>query len=302
MNFRYLLIVLALSAAFASDSWGQLKEASPSKQAAQPLAADQRGTDQVPFAVKILPATDAKEQAEKAERERKEKAIVDDKVAFETQRIADYTDRLAWFTLILSGVAILQAGLFLWQLRYMRQSIVDAAIAANASARSATALVASERARFFVVLEKHNLSDLIKAVRDTGRLTTGENFSIQFNFKNYGKTPGILKERVVGSIVADDLPQTLPLPLSVKDFPETMIGSHDSTKSDWFSPNEFPIPAEVGEVGRNNKRFWFYGRLYYDDVFGDPQVHCFYFRSKSNTAGEHCVLEPVEPKGHKKST
>lgn len=55
-------------------------------------------------------------------------------------------------------------------------------------------------------------------------------------------------------------------------------------------------------IGRNNTRFWFYGRLYYKDVFGDPQVHCFYFRSKTNPSAEHCVSEPVEPEGHQKST
>ena len=159
-----------------------------------------------------------------------------------------------------------------------------------------------ERGRFFIVLKNYNLSHLIKAVKDNGRLTPGENISIEFYFKNYGKTPGILKERVIGSVIAEELPDTLPLPLSVKDFPETMIGAGNCTKPDWFGPDTFPTGPEIGEVGRNNKRFWFYGRLYYDDVFGDPQVHCFYFRSKSNVAGDHCVLEPVEPKAHKKST
>src|ERR1700686_2117559 len=123
MRLRSLMVALALLTALPSHSWGESKQPSPSKQPAQPTATDQRGTDQVPLAVRILPAQDAEEQTEKAERDRKEKAIIDEKVAFETQRIADYTARLAWFTLLLFVIAILQAGLFVWQLQLFRNSL-----------------------------------------------------------------------------------------------------------------------------------------------------------------------------------
>lgn len=123
MRFHCLVIALALLATNASDSWGQSKQPPPSKQATEPTAADKRGTDGVPLAVKIIPAPDAKEQADKAEHERKEKAVIDEKLTFETQRIADYTARLALFTAILMLVAIGQAGLFVWQLRYMRGDV-----------------------------------------------------------------------------------------------------------------------------------------------------------------------------------
>jgi hypothetical protein len=175
-------------------------------------------------------------------------------------------------------------------------------IAANAAKEAADAVSAVERARFFIVVEEHNLSHLVRTFQNVGRLTPGENISIKFCFKNYGKTPGILKERIIGSVIADELPDSLPLLLSIKDFPETMIGSADETKSDWFSPYTIPTTPEIGAIARNSIRFWLYGRLYYDDVFGEAQVHCFYFRSKSDAAANQCVLEPVEPKDHKKST
>ena len=109
------MAALTILAAFASDSRGQSKQPlSQSKQSAQPPAPDQRGTEQVPLAVKILSATDAKEKADKEDRERQEKAKVDEKLAFETQLIVDYTDRLSLFTIFLFGVAVLQAGLFTW--------------------------------------------------------------------------------------------------------------------------------------------------------------------------------------------
>lgn len=140
MRLRHIAIALALLAAFASDSWGQSQEPpAQSQPAAQPATPDKRGTDDVPLAIKIIPAPDAKEQADKAEHERKEKAVIDEKLAFETQRIADYTDRLALFTVLLFSVAVLQAGLFLWQLRYMRQGMRDAEMAAKAAQDSAEA-------------------------------------------------------------------------------------------------------------------------------------------------------------------
>jgi hypothetical protein len=146
MKLYYLPIALTFLAAFTSESSAQSKQPpDQSKQATQPPASDPRGADQVPLAIKILPATDAKEQAEQAERDRKDKAVLDEKLAFETQRIADYTERLARFTIFLFCVAIAQAVLFAWQLAYMRQSMRDATTAATAAKRSAVATISQAK-------------------------------------------------------------------------------------------------------------------------------------------------------------
>ena len=75
MRLRYLVVALMFLAAFASNHWEQLNQRHPpqSKQAAQPAAPDQRGTDQVPLTVKILPAQDAEKQADKAEHKQRRK-------------------------------------------------------------------------------------------------------------------------------------------------------------------------------------------------------------------------------------
>jgi hypothetical protein len=99
---RLLAALLLLSGvAFSQDA--------PPNEPTQPPARNERGTDQEPFTVKILPAPGAQEKADKEEHERAEKAQIDRKLAFETQRIADYTDRLALFTLFLVFVAMGQA-------------------------------------------------------------------------------------------------------------------------------------------------------------------------------------------------
>ncbi len=113
-----LAAVIALLAVFTTDSWPQSRKFSePNNQAAQPTAPDQRGTEQLPLTVKVLPSQPSEEQTKKEEAEKHEKAEIDKKLAFETQRIADYTDRLALFTVFLFFVAVSQAGLFV--MRYI---------------------------------------------------------------------------------------------------------------------------------------------------------------------------------------
>jgi hypothetical protein len=306
MTLRSLAISLALLAAFVSNSWGQSKETPPSKAKAesraqaqprtdeQDAAADQRGTEKFPLSVKMVGVEKTQPSADKSAKE-------------------DEKQPTDWWmfgvTAIVAFIALLQLFAFIAQARYMKRTVFEmrktthtTIRAARASIKSAGAIVAAERARFFVVIDQCNLAHLVGKFQNEGRLTPGENISISFRFKNYGKTPGILKERIIDSVIAEELPETLPLLLRVKDFPETMIGSMNETKLDWFGPAELPTTEQMGAVMRNTKRFWLYGRLYYNDVFGNPQVHCFYFRSKSNAAMNHCVLEPVEPKGHKEST
>ena len=91
--------------------------------------------------------------------------------------------------------------------------------------------------------------------------------------------------------------------LSTKDFPEYMIGASDATKATNYSPTTHPLVSQIRSMSRNSIRLWFFGRLYYDDVFGDPQVHRFYFRSKSPLGGGgSIVLEPFKYKDYNQST
>jgi hypothetical protein len=202
------VIALAFLATLASDSWGQSKQP-PSKQTAQPPATDPRGTDQVPLAVKILPATDAKEQAEKSEHDRKEKAAIDEKLAFETQRIANYTTRLAWFTLMLFGVAVLQAGLFLWQLGYMRKGMKDATIAARAASRSATATVAQAKVARNSAIKLQRPYIFVFGVQRL--LRDVPEFYAEFTIANFGAIPAIIEDVFVGFVFSDRGEPPMPL-------------------------------------------------------------------------------------------
>jgi hypothetical protein len=147
---RQLFLLLLMTGIAAAQSPQPAISNKPAEQAVQPTASDQRGTEKVPLNVKILPAPDAEDQAQRAERGSREKAIIDKKLAFETQRTAVYTDRLAWLTLLLFCAAVGQIALFWVQLRYMRVGTKDTGIAAGAAQTSADiarmSMVASDRA------------------------------------------------------------------------------------------------------------------------------------------------------------
>ncbi len=77
MKLRCVVIALALLAAFASDSWGQSQRKAPpreeTKTTQQPAASDQRGTEQSPAIVKIIPTPKTAEETESDRKEREDK-------------------------------------------------------------------------------------------------------------------------------------------------------------------------------------------------------------------------------------
>ena len=136
---RQFVVGVALLLAAISDSSGQAPRSFRSNPPSQPPAADQRGTDQSPLTVKVLPSQRSTEEVEKEERERREKAEVDKKLTEAAGQIAVYSFWLGIFTLALFCAVIGQIGLSWIQLRYMRKALDDAALAANAAQASAHA-------------------------------------------------------------------------------------------------------------------------------------------------------------------
>jgi hypothetical protein len=278
MGLRCLVIALAFLAAFASDSWGQSKQPSAqSKQPAQPPAADQRGTDQVPLTVKILPAQDTKEKADKEERERQEKAVIDEKLAFETQRIADYTDRLALFTIFIFCVAVSQAGLFVWQLLYMRKGMEEAAIAAKAAKESAeTAKIQAGVAR-----------DTLQTMQDTAerqlRAYVGvSQFSISkvetgapeavVHIKNFGQTPAYNMQTWIHMWITRH-PLRIILPVAPESLLKSTAILHPGCEVVHFMPKEPAVkPEHIASLGTPEGTIYVYGEITYRDAFKNPRT------------------------------
>ncbi|MDE2285878.1 MAG: hypothetical protein KGK33_14805 [Hyphomicrobiales bacterium] len=307
-----MILGLALSLALISDSVAQSPQQTPVNQTPKTddrPASHQRGTPNQPLTVKVVPTPEQKADAEKETAGAKLNAADDEK-------LIKYTGDLVLVGIVQFCVFVLQLVAFIIQACYLRRSVVEmrrtthATIrATRAAQKSADALFAAERARFFIVIDKHDLNYLTGVIETSvtpplqeNAHVPGANFNIRYRFRNYGKTPGIIKEVAIHSMIATD-PIDPVFTLAFNDFPENMIGPQDSTPQRRYNPTIAPVVSQLRAIRRNNARFWFFGRLYYDDVFGNHQVHRFYFRSVwLYDDGGKCILQPYDYKHHNQST
>jgi hypothetical protein len=91
----------------------------PQSQSAQPAKeseSNQRGTENAPFIVKILPAPETKQEPAASNRDEFDKASSD-------KKIADFTELLFWATVALSVIAAFQLFVFSWQGIQLRNAV-----------------------------------------------------------------------------------------------------------------------------------------------------------------------------------
>jgi len=90
------------------------------------------GTEQSPLVVRVLPTSKSAGEAEEEKKEREERRAAE-------RDLTTYTLYLWLATSAFALVALVQAGLFVWQLVLLRRTVRDAATAANAANASAEA-------------------------------------------------------------------------------------------------------------------------------------------------------------------
>jgi hypothetical protein len=313
---RHAVFGMALLLAIIGDSLAESRRHShnhqpvqtPSTQSTQPPAADQRGTDQIPFSVKIVPGERTKEQAEKEERERREgddKTTIDRRLADDTQRLANETKSLAeytfWldvFTIFLVFAAISQIGLFVWQLRLIRQSLEDAKKAADAATVGAGA--AKQSADATIATLDH--------LRDTARrqlrayvfvaqveiVDVGtDNVNAAVIIRNRGQTPAY-------DVTVSTGANAFNVPGNVT-FTPTPVGP-DSSRfvlgPDGLGRRNISLHSIIGASGA----LYVWGEILYKDAFGEDQYTRFRHMIGGGTAGwPSDYLMTVCPEGNEAS-
>jgi hypothetical protein len=267
---RAVLIVLALLLAMSGDSWGQSRSSpqpnNQSQAAQQPTAADQRGTEQSPAFVKIIPSPKTAAETTQDAEDREEKAKAD-------LWIIRWTGAVAVFTLVLAGISG-------WQGIQLKRSV--------------DLLAQSERAQMFIVIHSEHLRMLTDtAERYVESPDMGESVlysdvaDVSYSFKNYGKTPAIVRE-ISGRLVYGKRPPDEPTFVPTDQvLQEHMIASGEATAVisplDDVRPHrckmdeELTVP-EVAAIVRAQSYIWFCGRILYDDIFGRKHEHRFLWR------------------------
>jgi len=188
-------------------------------------------------------------------------------------------DGVAFFTCLLAMVAVGQAGLFVWQLRYMKLGLKDTGDAALAAKLNAEALVGSERARVYVVVEDQSFREVIHRAAAYDHPTSADMrvspSTFKYRLKDYGKSPAIIQQVAHGLLIAADLPSTrnctVQIPLTI----EEILGAGETSAGCVEVALPSMLVGDAVAIQRSEKSIWFYGELKYHDTF---QVRTLHFR------------------------
>jgi hypothetical protein len=177
------------------------------------------------------------------------------------------TDALvALFTLCLVAIGA-------WQGYALYQTVA-------ATNTSALALTQAERAHVFVRIVNQNFGEILSTLNQlassrTDRITAPA--EVEFCFKNYGKTPAIVKEIAHDIILRREFPDEIDY-IPVDLVPTERIIPTDNETEKWKClRTDFQV-GDARDVIRAYRSFWFYGRVLYDDVFGIEHEHRFIYR------------------------
>ncbi|MEA2899715.1 MAG: hypothetical protein QOJ84_5330 [Bradyrhizobium sp.] len=169
MKLRCLVVALTLLAAFASDSWGQSQQPTPpptqSTQPNQTPKPYERGTEDSPIIVKVLPTKESDEKATADARHENEKAEND-------RRLARFTEALFWATGALSVIALFQLFVFGWQGVQLKRSV--------SAAKEATELGNRE------FISTHRPKIIVYGLDFCGNLAEEKPVPISFRYVNAG--------------------------------------------------------------------------------------------------------------------
>jgi hypothetical protein len=193
------------------------------------------------------------------------------------KQIAYYTKWLAWFTGALVAVSGVQ-GYFL--LRADR----TARIAAESAKQSADAAIAVESARLLCFPQSHNYWEAVgqwasRWPNSPGMGPLGNTVEAHFVFKNYGKTPAILKE-VRGALEhRKEPPEMLGGSAPYLGLPIEQVIGHGLLTDDFKVeiPHFFTM-AEAIAMSNDDGAIWLRGQVVYDDVFGREGTQWFIYR------------------------
>jgi hypothetical protein len=267
------MIALAFLAANSSDSRGESKQPSP-KATQQNATQQERGTENSPVVVKVLPTEKPQKEIEReTEKEKSDRLLVS-----LTGDLAKYTNRLFWATCLL---ALITAGLVIagfFQVCDSKRSIAAAEASVKIAERALTELEAP-----FLVIKIHDSGIQWKPARN---ITFDD---VKFTVTNYGRTPAHVLE-LLESVIQVPKGETVPILDPGKQRGNPMpygVISPPQSETQIFktvSNINFFEGGGCGAFPDVMQRAWFRGFVRYRDIFGSQFVmgFCFVFDTTEN--------------------
>jgi hypothetical protein len=278
LKLRHVAIALTLLVALAPDSWGQSRQP-PGKTSPQNAAQQERGTENSPVVVKVVPTEKTADELAREDARVQERLAID-------QRFISLTGDLALSIKLLfvaAGVlSLITLGLVVASFRQVgdaRKSIAAALDSAAAARGSAEAFMNAEGAQLYPVVTASNLEQIFRlksgvhepAMEPSVRMQSP---SVSYCFKNYGKTPAKLQS-IMHNIQFFDPPSQYREMQIEQGRPLEIIGAGEASSD---IACEMPAPFNenmVRSVAEHRGELLFYGEAVFTDFF-DRQFLCFW--------------------------
>ena len=234
---RYLVAALfLLFAATVAFSQQLPPTKGKSGQTQQPSATDQRGTQQSPIVVKVLPTPKTNEEAIQEAKERNEKEALD-------RRITDATDNIVYFSKILAAVAVLQFLALIFQAWILRRTV-------NTSRASERAYVTMSHEAPGVVFETEGL------------------FYLTIKIKNYGRTPAKVTDTLLKPVILPPGEKLPPKPNYIRDRENLESPKAFLVRDDYFIVTEyFDTKEQILAIQDGTAILYLIGYVDYVDAF-----------------------------------
>jgi hypothetical protein len=276
MRLCYLVIALAFAAATASNSSGQSQQP-PTKTSQQ-----ERGTENSPVIVKVIPAEKSKDDLAREDTKDKEKIAIDRQIASLTGDLAFYTKLLFGATALL---ALITFGLVVASFRQVYDAKISVAAAvksagaaeksADAAKLSAQAAINADRAFLFISIEYDNFNNI------AGIALANKSFfpddikgvppymEAQYTIKNYGKTFALIKE-VSHQLVVSPIFPTEPEYEIIQPAPisNIILDSAEKTHAIHCRAESLITVEQAKAIWASKSALWLHGYISYDDAFG----------------------------------
>lgn len=255
------------------------KPQQPAQQPQQTPAADQRGTEQSPVVVRVVPGPPEQANAAQDEKDRREKADLD-------RKLVEYNGDLALYTKILAWFAFFQFLALGAQAYWLSRTVKVSERAADAAKESADAVVSQLRAYIHVALAEPPTIDDERVLKAT------------VHVKNTGQTPAY-DAVIVSNIGIVSWPPPRPLETIFVDT-EAPTVVRISLPSGEASANIPEMPnvtvAEEAGLRAGAYRIIVWGKVNYTDAFKNPRITRYALSVRWE--GDNFGLPFIEPVGN----
>jgi hypothetical protein len=159
----------------------------------------------------------------------------------------------------------------------------------------ADAAIATNRAYLFIDIVAENFFFALNQIKAGGR----EQIEVEYRFVNDGKTPATIKRVEADFDIWDRIPDTIQYSSEItQSYIKRFIKADEVTETKQRVYDRID-PDLAGQILLGNRNVWFFGRVIYDDVFGNEWEHRFLWMFRG---GGGAFFRPVAHEKHGKSS